>query len=150
MNTFDILNNCFDKYKLSFKEIADQLERTAINDNTRITIGDHYTLANTPIYIVLELFVNGYESEDDYGLCLVVSYQYYDPSSDIMNVSSDKLWITGDLSKGTGETISSMPVVSLDITKEDTPEKLEKIYNSTLEFVKNQVPVMIETVKSDY
>ena len=119
-------------------------------DNLNINLGDHYKLNNTPLYLILELSVVGRELEDDYGICLSVNFQSYDPTADDHVVYSDRLFISADLSKADGYLISSFNVVELNTSNETFYSELVEVQKKLINYLENQVQPIVKTLKEDY
>ncbi len=137
-------------YKRAFLDIKDLVNSRFRPDEVRITLGDHYQLSNTPLYLVLEFHAVGKESEDDYGLCLSVSYQHYNPTLSNLIISERELFVNADLSRASGEGVSYFGLSKLDLDKIDFRLDLDKTEVEITSYFKSQVPVIIELLENDY
>jgi hypothetical protein len=139
-----------ERYRKVFLEIKDLVSSQVENGKVKITIGDHYVLNNTPLYIVLEFHVAGREAEDDYGLCLSVSYQYYNPTLNNLVVSANELFISADLTRANAEAITYFGLSKLDFAGGNFQSELEEIQNKIIVYLKSQVSVITEILRTGY
>jgi hypothetical protein len=137
-----------DEYKKLFENIRESV-LTSLHDSVKVKIGDHYLLNNTPLYLVMEFFVPGQETEDDYGLCLSVTYQNYDSAIGMSSYAPDHLYIWADLSRGNGEVINHYINQRIDLSITDCALLAEKAKINIISFLVSQKPILLDLLR-DY
>jgi len=136
------------KVFLLIKEIVS----SKVGEKIKITLGDHYQVINTPLYLVLEFHVSGRESEDDYGLCLSVSYQHYNPAFNKTDVYLDLLFVSADLIRANGEAITNFGLNKLDIGEGNIQleSELKQIQDKITSYLESQIFDIIELLENGY
>lgn len=143
IRNIELFRNILFRFK---KELSDEF----IEENVKFTIGEEYQLKNTPLYLVLEAHVKNRENEDDYGLCLTVTYQKYNPSDEKLIVSENEIYVLSDLTRGDGQIISTFGIKKVELNKSDYTERINEINQKVLEYLDSQVLVIKTLLKDEY
>lgn len=139
----------FNEYKKLFESIKESV-LTSLHDSVKVKIGDHYQLKNTPLYLVEEFFVAGREAEDDYGLCLSVTYQNYDSVIGMSSYSQDHLYIWADLSRGNGEVINHYINQRIDLFSLGHDILIDRAKKNVMSFLEDQKPIVLDLLRHGY
>lgn len=141
MDLSDILKRCKDGL------IDLKTSIVSVTDSAQINFGNPSPKENVPLYLVMDFAVKGRESEDDYGLCLSITFQHYDPEKGLSKYWTEDLYAISDLTRGDGQFISSFG-----------PEKIKpganfsfdlgKTIEGISQFIKDQKETIITTLAS--
>ncbi len=137
-----------EKYKEAFLEIQELVISQVGYQKVSVTLGDHYRLNNTPLYLALEFHILEKESDEDQGLCLSVSYHRYNPVLRQPTVSMDELFTGADLSTANGNTISCFDLIKINVTDPLLDIQLKNIRKQITLFLKGQISEIVATISS--
>lgn len=81
---------------------------------------------------------------------LSVNYQSYNTSVKKLIVYKDKLFIDADLSHANGKVVSYFGLTELNINNENSQFELEIIFDKISNYLKGQVPLIIDLLENRY
>jgi hypothetical protein len=139
-----------EEYKEILLHVRDMVISEVGSDKVNVTLGDQYRLKNTPLYLVLEFHVDGHQNNDDYGPCLAVAYQHYNPTLQNLVVDTNSLFVTADLSRVTGEFISDFELIQLDLKSKNIETEWENTFEHVKGYLLKQVPLIVDTLRHRY
>ena len=98
----------------------------------------------------MEFHAVGREAEDDYGLCLSVTYQNYDSAVAMSSYSPNQLYIGADLSRGNGEIINHYANQRIDLHSSDHHTLIENAKKNVMSFLVAEEPIVLDLLRHGY